>query len=50
MTIVPLKVYFNGQNVKLEIALAKGKHTYDKKDVLKDKDTLRELERDLKNY
>ena len=50
MTIVPLQVYFKGQNVKVEIALAKGKHTYDKKDVLKDKDNLRELQRDLKNY
>lgn len=50
MTIVPLQLYFKGQNVKLEIALAKGKHTYDKKDVLKDKDALRELERDLKKY
>ena len=50
MTIVPLQLYFKGQNVKVEIALAKGKHTYDKKDVLKDKDNLRELQRDLKNY
>ena len=49
-TIVPLSIYFKGQHVKLEIALAKGKHTYDKKDVLKDKDTFRELQRDLKNY
>ena len=50
MTIVPLQIYFKGQNVKVEIALAKGKHTYDKKDMLKDKDNLRELQRDLKNY
>lgn len=50
MTIVPLQLYFKGQNVKVEIALAKGKHTYDKKDVLKDKDNMRELQRDLKNY
>ena len=50
MTVIPLQMYFKGQNVKLEIAIAKGKHTYDKKDVLKDKDALRELERDLKKY
>ena len=50
MTIVPLQLYFKGQNVKVEIALAKGKHTYDKKDVLKEKDVKRELDRDLKNY
>ena len=46
ITVVPLQMYFKGQHVKLEIALAKGKHTYDKKDVLKEKDTFR----DLKNY
>jgi len=50
ITVVPLQMYFKGQHVKLEIALAKGKHTYDKKDVLKEKDTFRELQRDLKNY
>ena len=31
-TLVPLKVYFEGKNVKVEIGLCKGKHTYDKKD------------------
>lgn len=30
-TIVPTKMYFNGDKVKVEIALAKGKHLYDKK-------------------
>ena len=50
ITVVPLSMYFKGQHVKLEITLAKGKHTYDKKEVLKDKDTYRELQRDLKNY
>lgn len=50
ITVVPLSLYFKDQNVKLEIGLAKGKHTYDKKDVLKEKDTQRELQRDLKNY
>ena len=50
ITVVPTSIYFKGQHVKLEIALAKGKHTYDKKAVLKDKDSKRELERDLKKY
>jgi len=50
ITVVPLQMYFKGQHVKLEIALAKGKHTYDKKEVLKEKDNERELQRDLKNY
>ena len=47
-TIVPTKLYFKGQLVKLEIALAKGKHTYDKRDVLAEKDNKRDLERTLK--
>lgn len=50
LTIVPLKVYFKGQLVKLEIGLVKGKHLYDKREVLKQKDKTREVERQLKNY
>ena len=50
LTIVPLKVYFKGQYVKLEIGLVRGKHTYDKKQVLKEKDKALEMERHLKNY
>ena len=50
MTIVPLQMYFKGQHLKVEIGVAKGKHTYDKKDVLKEKDLSRELDRDLKKY
>ena len=48
MTIIPLKIYFNDANkVKLEIALAKGKHTQDKRASLKDKDIKRDI---LKNH
>ncbi len=50
LTIVPLKVYFNNQYVKLEIGLCKGKHTYDKKRVLADKDVERDMQRQMKNY
>lgn len=50
LTIVPLKLYFSGKNVKVEIGLAKGKHTYDKKESLKIKDVEREMKRDIKNY
>ena len=49
-TLVPLKLYFKGQHVKVELGLCKGKHTYDKKDVLKQKDINREVERTIKNY
>ena len=49
-TCIPLKVYLKDNLVKLEIAIAKGKHTYDKKATLAEKDILRDTQRQLKNY
>ena len=49
-TCVPLKIYLKDNFVKLEIALAKGKHLYDKKKTLAEKDIKRDTERQLKNY
>ena len=49
-TIVPVKLYFVNNRAKLEIAVAKGKHTYDKKEAIKKRDTERETARALKNY
>lgn len=49
-TIVPTKVYLKGHLVKLEIALAKGKHLYDKKRVIAERDKDRDLKRQLKHY
>ncbi len=48
MSIVPLKVYFKGSLVKVEIGLAKGKKLYDKRDDIAKKDQKREAERDFK--
>lgn len=47
-TLVPLKVYFKRGRAKVEIALASGKHTYDKRRDLADKAAKREMERALK--
>lgn len=47
-TIVPLRVYFKGSLVKMEIALARGKKLHDKRDDLAKKDLRRETERDFK--
>ncbi len=44
-TLVPLKVYFKDALVKVEIALCKGKHTYDKKQALKERDIKRDMDR-----
>ncbi len=49
-TIVPTKVYFDtSSKAKIEIALAKGKKLYDKRQDLKEKDAKREMERAYKN-
>ena len=49
-TCIPLKVYLKDSLVKLEIAIAKGKHTYDKKASLAEKDIKRDTQRELKKY
>ena len=45
MTIVPIKMYFKGSRVKLEIALAKGKKLHDKRQAIKERETKRALAR-----
>ena len=47
-TIVPVEVYFKGSLVKVQIALAKGKKLYDKRQDIAKKDQRRETERDFK--
>ncbi len=47
-TIVPLSIYFKGSLVKVEIALAKGKKLYDKRQDIAKKDQRRATERDFK--
>ena len=48
MALVPLKVYFKGSLVKVEIGLAKGKKLYDKRNDIVKKDQQREAQRDFK--
>ncbi len=51
VSIIPLRMYFNEKGrLKVEIALVKGKRSYDKKNAIKEKDIKREVERELKNY
>jgi SsrA-binding protein len=45
MTIVPLQLYFKDGRAKVEIALAKGKKEYDKRQTLREKQDHREAER-----
>lgn len=51
MTIIPLKIYFNNRGLaKIEIAIAKGKKLYDKREDKKKKDWNIQQKRLLKNY
>ncbi|MFW7379381.1 MAG: SsrA-binding protein SmpB [Oligoflexus sp.] len=47
-SVVPLKIYFKGRYIKIEIALGKGKKSYDKRESSKKKDANREISRALK--
>lgn len=50
ITLIPLNMFFEGSLVKVTVGLCKGKHTYDKKQSIKEKDLTRTVERELKNY
>ncbi len=48
LTIIPLKLYFKNGKAKLEIALAKGKAKYEKRQAIKERETRRELAKKYK--
>ena len=48
LTLVPVKLYFKGGIAKIELAIARGKHTYDKKETIKERDIKREADKALK--
>lgn len=48
LTLVPLSLYTSHGLVKVEVGLAKGKKQYEKRETLKKRETLRELERDYR--
>lgn len=47
-TIVPIKLYLSKGRAKLEIALAQGKHLYDKRQTQKERDVKRELQKEYR--
>ncbi len=49
-TLVPIKLYFNKNKVKILIGIARGKKNYDKREAIKKKDMEREMQKQLKNY
>lgn len=48
-TLVPLKLYFKDALVKIEVALCRGKHTYDKKQSIAERDAKRAADRAVKS-
>jgi len=48
-TLVPIKLYFKNNKVKILIGIAKGKKNYDKRESIKEKDIKREIDKSLKN-
>jgi SsrA-binding protein len=48
LTLVPTRIYFAGAHAKVEIALARGKDIYDKRQSIRERETKREIERALR--
>lgn len=48
LTLVPTRLYFKGGRIKLELALARGKATHDRRREIAERDARREIERALK--
>ena len=50
-TLVPLKIYFNDRGLaKIELALARGKRQYDKRQTIAKRDQKRDMDRSMKKY
>lgn len=49
LTLVPLKLYFSGSRVKIEIGLCRGKKLYDKRDAAAERDANRSIDRHMKD-
>src|SRR3989442_1461070 len=48
LTLVPTRIYFSGARAKVEVALARGKDIYDKRQSLRERETKRDIERALR--
>ncbi|MEZ4200262.1 MAG: SsrA-binding protein SmpB [Candidatus Paceibacterota bacterium] len=49
LTLIPIRLYNSGRFLKLELAIARGKKQFDKRETLKKRDTDRDLKRELKH-
>ena len=49
LTLIPLKLYFKNNILKVELGICRGKKNYDKREALKEKDIKRNINKQLKN-
>ena len=49
-TVIPLRMYFKGSLIKVELGICVGKKLFDKRDDLKKKAMMRDIDRDMKSY
>ena len=49
LTAIPIRLYNSGRNIKLEVAIARGKKKHDKRETIKERDTKRDIARTLKS-
>ena len=49
-SLIPLKIYFKNDKIKVLLGLGKGKKLYDKRESIKQKDVDRDMDRDRKKY
>ena len=50
LTIVPLKLYFKDNKLKVLIGICRGKKNFDKRECIKERDIKREVQKNLKNF
>lgn len=49
LTIIPISLYNKGKNIKVRVAVARGKKQFDKRQTIKDRESKREIGREMKN-
>lgn len=50
LTLVPLKLYFKHNRLKVSLGVCRGKKDYDKRETIKERDIKKEVARNIKNY
>ena len=50
LTLVPIKLYFKNNKLKVQLGVCRGKKNYDKRETIKERDIKRAVAKDIKNY